>query len=95
MMNIVVLYLRSIPTAFRRSHDQELEVVWKFALASIAFIVFALISIVNAILGEADIAPRLLAATACLGISAANGAYVVYAVRRASVADDDGAVPPD
>ena len=91
---IVGLYLRSIQTAFRRSNDPELGVVWKFALASIACIVFALISLVNAFSSRDEIVPGVLAATACLGISAANGAYVIYAVRRASAADNDG-VPPN
>ena len=91
---IVGLYLRSIQTAFRRSNDPELGVVWRFALASIAFIIFALISIVSAFSSRDEVVPGLLAATACLVISAANGAYVIYAVRRASAADDD-AVPPN
>jgi len=45
-------------------------------LASVACLVFAVLSIVNAIAGDAVMA-SLIAAVACLGISGVTGAYVV------------------
>ena len=92
---VVRLYLRSIQTAFRRSSDPDLGFVWKFAFASIACIVFALISIVDAFSDRDDVVSGLVAATVCLGIAAATGAYVIYAVRPAPVPGDDDALPPN
>lgn len=82
-MSFIALYLRSVRESFRRSNDLELAGVWKFSMASVALIVFALLSISNAVVGE-DAVPSVLAAAACVGLSAVNGAYVVHAVRRAS-----------
>jgi hypothetical protein len=92
---VVRLYLRSIRTAFRHWNDPGLEVVWQFALGSIACIILALLVIVDALSSVDEIVPGLLAAAGMLAISAATGAYVVHAVRRASVTGEDDAVPPD
>ena len=92
---VVRLYLRSIRTAFRRWNDPGLEVVWQFALGSIACIVLALIAIANALSSVDEIVPGLLAAAGMLAISAASGAYVLHAVRRAQVTGEDDVLPPD
>jgi hypothetical protein len=76
MMRWLRLYLRGIRESFSRSSNEGLEVVWQFALASVACLVFAVLSIVNAIAGDAVMA-SLIAAVACLGISGVTGAYVV------------------
>ena len=93
--NVVRLDFRSIRTAFRRWNDPGLEVVWHFALASMVGIVLALIAMINALSSVDEIVPGLLAAAGMLAISAATGAYVVYAVRRPSLTDEDEAAPPD
>lgn len=90
MISIFSLYLRSIGESFRRWNDRNLGVVWQFSLGSVACILFALLSIVNAVAGEA-IVPSLLAAAGFLGISAVTGAYVVHAVQKAAIADNGDA----
>jgi hypothetical protein len=89
MRNVAALYLRSIREAIRRSNDPELAVVWKFALSSVAFIVFALLSLGNAIAGDGVLA-SIVAAGACFVLSAATGAYVVFAVRRSDKPEGGG-----
>lgn len=90
LIRIFSVYLRSICESFRRWNDRELEVVWQFSMGSVVCIVLAVIAIFNAIVGKA-IASSLLAAAGFVGISAATGAYVVYAVHKAAIEDNDDA----
>jgi hypothetical protein len=87
-VSIITLYLRSIREAFRRWSEPGLEVVWKFAMASVFCILFALISIANAVAGD-TVAPSLLGAVGCLALSAITGAYVIHSVQKAR-GDDNG-----
>jgi hypothetical protein len=93
-VRITTLYLRSIREAFRRWSEPGLEVVWKFAMASVFCILFALVSIANAVAGD-DVAPSLLGAVGCLALSAVTGAYVIHTMQKASKDDNGGAAHLD
>jgi hypothetical protein len=56
-------------------------------MASVACVLFALISLANAIAGDAVVL-SLLGVVGCLGISAVTGAYVIHAVQKAAISDN-------
>lgn len=86
---------RSFRVSLRRSREPEFTALWKFALASVAFLVFALITASGAVFGDEPWLAGLLASAACLALSIANAIYVVWRVRRAEAAAPlEASTPP-
>ena len=76
-------YVRCVRIALARQLDPELAGVWKFALASIVFPMFAVLALGGGLADGGALGPPILVAVVCLGIAAASGGYVVFTVRRA------------
>lgn len=85
--------------AFRASlvhgDDPRLGAMWRFGLASVVFAVSALVVIVDGVTASGRLVTSILVAFLCLLIAIANGAYLVFVVRREGFADPDHPPPPE